>query len=75
MDRIKRIIADAFKIEPDIIEKSTCPDDIENWDSLGQLSLVRAIEKEYNITLEIEEIFQIMTVRDIYSILEKKGVI
>ena len=44
----------------------------ENWDSLGQLKLINNIESKFNIVFTMEEIFQIMTVADIYNIMDKK---
>ena len=51
------------------------PKDIETWDSLSQLNLISAIEKEFQIKLEIDEIFTVMKIGDIYEILSKKGVL
>ena len=51
------------------------PKDIETWDSLSQLNLISAIEKEFQIKLEIDEIFTVMKIGDIYDLLSKKGVL
>ena len=48
-------------------------EDIELWDSLGQLILISNLEKEFNVIFELEEIFEIMSIRDIINILERKG--
>ena len=75
MDNIKKIVSEVFNIEPEKINNDSSPDNIEMWDSLGQLALVLAIEQEYKITLEIQEIFLIMNVGDIYKILKRRGII
>ena len=75
MDKLKEIISKTFEIDKKFITKETNPDNIEKWDSLGQLSLIQAIEEEFQITFEISEIFEIMTVGDIYRILQKKSVL
>ena len=74
MDDVIKIISDTFQISTKKINNESGPDDIEMWDSLGQLSLILAIEQKYKITLEIDEIFEIMNVGDIYKILEKRGI-
>ena len=51
------------------------PSDIEIWDSLLQLTLICNIEEEFDIVLEIEEIFTIFKIGDIYNLLNKKRVI
>ncbi len=75
MDNIKKIVSEVFNIEPEKINNDSSPENIEMWDSLGQLALVLAIEQEYKITLEIQEIFLIMNVGDIYEILKQRGII
>ena len=75
MDNIKKIVSEVFNIEPEKINNDSSPDNIEMWDSLVQLALVLAIEQKYKITLEIQEIFLIMNVGDIYKILKQRGII
>jgi len=75
MDALGKIVADVFQIDPIKINKNSSPESIDTWDSLAQLSLIISIEQHYKITLEIEEIFSIMNVGDIYDILRKKGVL
>lgn len=75
MDKVKEIIAKVFKIDAEKIKTEMTPDDIELWDSLGQLVLINNLEKEFNIVLEVEEIFEILSIGDIYSILRRKKAI
>ena len=73
-NEINEIVSNVFEIPIDTINQSTSPENVEKWDSLGQLALISAIEQEFKITLEINEMFEIMSVGDIYKILERKGV-
>ena len=70
--KINQIISETFDLKESHIEPDQSPDDIENWDSLGQLKLINNIESKFNIVFTMEEIFQIMTVADIYNIMDKK---
>ena len=70
--RINQIIGETFNLKESHINPDHSPDDIENWDSLGQLKLINNIESEFNIVFTMEEIFQIMTIADIYDIMDKK---
>lgn len=74
-DKIKKIISDTFKVDPESITMEMTPNDIELWDSLGQLFLIKNLEKEFNVVLELKEIFEIMSVGDIYKILARKNLI
>ena len=75
MDKLEEIIAKIFELEPSQIKKEMTPADIETWDSLSQLNLISAIEKEFQIKLEIDEIFTVMKIGDLYNLLSKKGVL
>ena len=75
MDKLKEIIANIFELEPSQIKKEMTPADIETWDSLSQLNLISSIEKEFQIKLEIDEIFTVTKIGDIYNLLRKKGVL
>ena len=75
MGKLEEIIANIFELDPSQIKKEMTPVDIETWDSLSQLNLISAIEKEFQIKLEIDEIFTVMKIGDIYDLLSKKGVL
>jgi acyl carrier protein len=72
MQDVDNIISDVFEIDVSDIEYSMTPDDIERWDSLGNLILINTIEDKFNITLDIEEIFSIEKIEDIYDLLRKR---
>jgi acyl carrier protein len=75
MGKLEEIIANIFELDPSQIKKEMTPADIETWDSLSQLDLLSAIEKEFKIKLEFSEIFTVMKIDDIYNLLSKKGVL
>ena len=75
MDKIREIVSRVFKIDPKDIKMEMTPDDIEQWDSLGQLALINALEGEFKIFFDIEEIFEIISIGNIYDILKRKKVI
>ena len=75
MGKLEEIIAKNFELDPSQIKKEMTPADIETWDSLSQLNLISTIEKEFQIKLEIDEIFTVMKIGDIYVLLSKKGVL
>ena len=75
MGKREDIIANIFELDASQIKKEMTPADIETWDSLSQLNLISTIEKEFQIKLEIDEIFTVIKIGDIYEILSKKGVL
>ena len=75
MGKLEEIIAKVFELDISKIKKEMTPLDIEMWYSLSQLNLVSSIEKEFQIKLEIDEIFTVTKIGDIYNLLRKKGVL
>ena len=74
MNDLYKIVSEVFEIEINGISDEHGPDDIEKWDSLGQLSLISSLESHYRTTFEIEEIFEIFTIADIKKLLAKRGI-
>ena len=75
MDRLTKIIEEVFELNDSETLMDMTPNEIESWDSLSLLTLINSIEEEFDIVLEIEEIFTIFKIGDIYDLLNTKGVI
>lgn len=73
--RLEKVIREVFPIETDAVDENWTSDDIPDWDSVGHLNLIMEIEKEFNIKIEIEEMFEVEKLGDITRILEKKNVL
>ncbi|MFH1288894.1 MAG: acyl carrier protein [bacterium] len=75
MDDLYEIISEVFEIDVKDINGELGPDDIETWDSLGQLRLITSLESYYKITFEIAEIFEIFKVGDIIRLLKNRKLV
>jgi acyl carrier protein len=45
---ICRIVEDCLKLKKNSINENTKSSDVEEWDSLGQISIVMFLDKKYN---------------------------
>ena len=54
MNDLYKIVSEVFEIEINEKNDEHGPDDIEKWDSLGQLSLISSLESHYRTTFETE---------------------
>lgn len=48
---------------------------VENWDSLGHLKIILAIEKDFNVKFRTEKISELVTVKKIQAELYERGVL
>ena len=71
-EKIKSIVADSFGLPYNEVTLNTGPSNIASWDSFGQMNLVLNIEKEFDITLEFDEIFTIVSTQTLLEVVENK---
>jgi acyl carrier protein len=71
-ERVRRIAADILQVAPSRLTPRSSPKEIETWDSLQQLSLVLALEQEFDVQFEPEEMEAMTSVGQIVSLLEGK---
>lgn len=55
-DRIKDVMAAVFEISVDEIKDDSSPHSIKSWDSIKHMNLVVALEEEFDIRFEDDEI-------------------
>lgn len=70
LGRVKAVVSDTFNITdvPDDLKI----DDIEEWNSLGQINLILAIEQEFGVKIPTEKIFELSSVKRLSGYLEKE---
>lgn len=61
------LIAEALDIEPGTLKPETRLEDLQEWDSLGVVSLITMLDKHFSVRLQPEEIRALVTVEDILS--------
>ena len=72
---LEDLIAEVLYVESSTINDESGPENIEAWDSLGHINIITAIEDEFDIEIEPEEIAEISKVRDIKTLLTKKQIL
>ena len=71
-NRVQKILLTVFPHVQGEFKEEWGPDDIENWDSMTHLNMVMALGDEFKINLDFNEVMEIVTVGDIYKILNRK---
>ena len=70
--RIKQVMSDVFNIDINSINDTSSPDNIENWDSLKHMNLIIALEEEFGVIFDDQEIVDSMNYALIVNILKFK---
>ncbi len=72
-NRVRAVFAEVFRIDPAILARASSPDTVQGWDSFGHLELVRALEHEFKITFEVDDIARMETLGQIEEIVVRRG--
>lgn len=68
-EKLTEVFRDVFDDEEIVLEESTNAMDIEEWDSLAQISLIVAIEQEFSIKFTMQEVTEMKNVGEMVSVL------
>lgn len=72
-EKLIKLLVKTFDLKEEEITPETSMSNVEKWDSLGHLELISALEEEFKLSIEPDEIMQITSVADMEEILQKKG--
>lgn len=73
-EKIKEIMAAVFEINAADIKDSDDSTTILNWDSLNQMNLIVALEEEFDVRFEDDEIVELTSLKAIENSLKSKTV-
>lgn len=72
--KLKQIMANIFEVGEDEITDDSSIDNIENWDSLKHINLIIAIEEQFGISIDEDEMLEMTSFTEIKRILRDNGV-
>ena len=64
-ERIKEIIADTLGIDIERITDDLAAGDIEEWYSVGNLTIISTIEEELEVDIPIEDLYELNNIKAI----------
>jgi acyl carrier protein len=68
---VKAVFLKTFNISESSYSENLGPGDIQEWDSLGNVRLIQAIEAHFEISIDIMELFDIETLSDFIDLVER----
>jgi acyl carrier protein len=70
--RVQKTFSAAFEVDPSSITVNTAPGDIKAWDSMGHVTLASALEHEFDVTFDIDDLMEMENVREILRVVRSK---
>ena len=74
VDKYSNIFKTALNISDDKMSENLKYNEIEEWDSIGHMTLIAALEEEYKLSLETDDIIEFSSFKKGMSILKKYNV-
>ena len=69
--RLRGIFQRLFHLDPTKLSGLSSPDSIPGWDSLQHLNVVTSIEQEFGLSLEPDQVVEMLTFGVIIDVLER----
>ncbi len=71
-ERLNKVFRDIFDDESIVVKPETTANDIEDWDSLEHINLVVAVEQEFGIKFNMNEVTTMKNVGEMVDIIIAK---
>lgn len=70
--KLEKIFADVFANDKILLNEDTNANDIEGWDSLAHITILEAVQDEYGVTFDLDEIIEMQNVGDMIDAIVRK---
>jgi acyl carrier protein len=72
-NKVQEIVATILGLDRSDINIDSSSESVDTWDSLNHMNLIMAIEEEFEVTFEEEEIIEMTSVKALVDFLEKNA--
>ncbi|MBQ9609863.1 MAG: acyl carrier protein [Lachnospiraceae bacterium] len=74
LEKYNNVFVEIFGIDENELNNEFTSEQIEEWDSIGHMNLLSAIEETFDITLEDEDLLQFTSYEAGKEIIKKYGI-
>jgi acyl carrier protein len=72
LTKVREAFKASFDIDPQLVTMETTADHVPGWDSVGHLSLGANLEEAFEISLDVDDLMEMESVRKIVLIITTK---
>jgi acyl carrier protein len=73
LERVRGIASDVLQVAPGSLSAESSPQTVESWDSVQHLNLVLALEEQFGVQFEPDEMDAMKSIGAIAGLLTKKN--
>ena len=70
-EKVIQVLVNIFQVSPDKISTETTSDNVENWDSMNHINMILALEQEFGIRYDEEQVVSMLSVEEIIDATEE----
>ena len=71
-NKLFKTVSEVLQIDSNIIHMATSVENTSEWDSFAHLAIVTAVEAEFDISFDFEEMFEIDSMKTLLNLVIKK---
>ena len=71
-ERLNNVFRDVFDDDSITVTETTTAADIDGWDSLMHITLISAVEDEFDVAFQMKEVVKMKNVGDMADIIENE---
>ena len=72
LEKLNEVFHDVFDNNDLVVTEQTNANDIEEWDSLIHITLISAVEDEFDVSLDIKTVVSMKNVGDMIDAIEEQ---
>lgn len=72
LEQVRTVSADVFQVPAGQISPQSSPETLDSWDSVQHLNLVLALEQQFGVQFEPEEMDKMKNIGNIVDLVEAK---
>lgn len=70
-DKVREIIASTLGVDKCLITQTLAMEDIDQWDSVGNIAIITALEENLGIEIPMEDLFELNSISAIVEEIDK----
>jgi acyl carrier protein len=72
-DRVIQVISSVMNVPASQLTESSSPESVSQWESMKHINLVLAIEEEFDVRFDDQQISELQSVQSIISVVESSS--